>query len=159
MDTRAPYEPPAAPVADPPQPPGRFTRWEKILIVVLLVNAATGLFFIGGAFLATGTSSRVLVAAALTLPALGFISAGLMLRAPTLALALGALFYFVQSIAYMGPSGTWGVRSGFNVTISVPHGDGILALNAFALVFGFMHIVAAANRHARSRLDSSESVA
>ena len=155
MDARPPYEPPAAPVADPPQPSGRFTRWEKVLIVVLLVNAAVGLFFITGALLASGTSSRVLVAVALALPALGFISAGLMFRAPTLALVLGALFYLVQSIAYVSPSGLWSMRSGFNVSIFFPQGDGILELNVFALVFGFVHIAAAAKRNARSRLDSA----
>lgn len=156
MDARPPYESPAAPVAEPPQPSSRFTCLEKVLIVVLLVNASVGLLFITRGLLAWGISSRVLVAVslALALPALGFISAGLMFRAPTRALVLGAVFYLVQSIAYTGPSGLWGMRSGLNVSIFFQQGDGILELNVLALVFGFIHIAAAAKRHARSRLDS-----
>src|SRR5262245_23606085 len=123
MDERHPYDPPGAPVEDPPEPPGRFTHWEKILIVMLLVNAAIGLFFVGGAVLAGGTAPHLVVAAALALPLLGFISAGLMFRVPVLALTLGALFYLVQSVAYIGVSGVWSMRSGFNVTFTVPYGN------------------------------------
>jgi hypothetical protein len=82
-----------------------------------------------------------------------------MFRTPTLALALGAVFYLVQSILYVAPSGNWGVRSGFNVTVSIPQGEGTVLLNLFALVLGFVHIVASANRHARSRPATSSSAA
>ena len=121
MDTRNPYETPSTPLADPVRRPGRFTRSEKVLLAVLLVNAAMEFLFMTFALLGGGVREPLLLLLALRLPILGIIAAGLMFRLPVTGLALGAVFYFVQSFAFFSPRGSWALRSEFNASISVPH--------------------------------------
>jgi hypothetical protein len=155
METRTPYDPPDASVADRPAAPGHFTRGEKVLLVLLLVNAGAGAFFIIGTLLASGMQSP-LFAAALLLPALGFVAAALMFRYPVMGLVLGMVFYALQTIQYVGPEGNWGIRSGFNVSYSIRHGDGVLIINLLAMVLAFAHVVVARYRRERSRPTTTE---
>lgn len=159
MDTHPPYQPPAAPVADLPKAPGRFTPGEKILLACLVINSIAGFVAMVGVFLTFWSQSAALALAGLVLPVFGFATAALMLRAPTVALALGAVFYLVQCVAYFSPTGSWALRSGLNISVSVPQGQGTVVLNLLAIVLAFVHIVASANSYARSQRSDTPSVA
>src|SRR5215510_13484450 len=106
MDARPPYQPPVAPVADPPKAPGRFTRGEKILLACLVINSVAGFVAMVGVFLTFWSQSAALALAGLVLPVFGFATAALLFRAPTVALALGAVFYLVQCVACFSSAGS-----------------------------------------------------
>lgn len=150
MATRTPYDPPDVPVADPPIPARRLTRGQKILLLLFLINAAAGAFFILGAFVLGLAQSFVLAAAGLLLPAFGFAAAGLMVRYPVIGLALGIVFYALQTISYFSPEGNWGIRSGLHLSFSVRLGNGGLVVNVLAIVLSLAHVVAALDCHTRS---------
>jgi len=159
MEPRPPYEAPIAKLADPPQSPGRFSRSEKFLLVVLVINACIGFFVIGGVFLASGSQSAGLGLVGLALPVFGFVAAALMFRMPALALALGALFYLAQSVGYFSSTGSWSLRSGFNVTVSFPQNDGFVVINLLAIALVVVHLFAFWRRYGGSRQASPQSVA
>jgi len=157
MSTPTPYTPPSAPLGDKPVPPEWLTRAEKVLLALLVLNALAGVVFILTAFAGSGSASPVLIAAALLLPCLGFVAAGVMLRRPLLGLALGAAFYLLQSVSYFGPYGAWGVRSGFHASFPVRLGDGAIVVNVLAIAFCLAHVFCLSSRRARSSSSVSRS--
>jgi hypothetical protein len=93
------------------------------------------------------------------LPALGFVAAGLMVRYPVIGLALGIVFYALQTISYFGPEGNWGIRSGLHLSFPVRLGNDALVVNVLAIVLSVAHVVAALDCRTRSRARKAETVA
>ena len=95
----------------------------------------------------------VLIVAALL--ALGFGAAALMFYYPILSLSVGALFYLLQSVAYLGPTHGWAFRAGINVSVSFRSDEGVVVLNVLSIALALAQVIASLRRSARSNASSS----
>ena len=158
MKQDEPYAPPMAPLAEPPTPAGRYTRGEKILWGLLLVNSLIGgIWMIAYVLVNRGQVINVaVVGLGLLLPLFGLAATMLIYRRPTLGLALGGLFYLAQVIGYRSPGGSWGLTSGITVYMTSAAANGVVVVNVFALVLVFCHWGAwILRRERRSKIDSA----
>lgn len=145
MEPSNPYRPPSARVDNKPTPP-RLLNSERVLLILLIVNA-----FVGSALV---LSNLVLTRGALSLAAvpnvllslLGFVSAAVMRRKPYLGLVLGAVFYFPQTFSCFSSSLSWGVRAGLFFVLSAKVGSAMLFFNVVAIALLILHIAMAAQR-------------
>jgi hypothetical protein len=76
-----------------------------------------------------------------------------MWRRPLFGLLGGALFYLPQTVAYFSPTASLFLRAGFNLTISLKIGNGLLAFNILAIGLTFLHLMAA-NRKWKREADA-----
>jgi hypothetical protein len=129
-----------------------------VLLALLLINAVLGVFFIAGPLVLSAARPSWVGMVALLLPTLGLVAGGSMIRYPVVGLALGAIFYALQAIAYFGPEGNWGFRSGLHVSFTVRLASGALVVNALAILLSVVHVVAMLKSHAGSRICKSESM-
>jgi hypothetical protein len=149
MEPNSPYLPPHADLTTAAPQVRRFSTGEKILLVLLLINAGMGSAIMALMAARFGMNSYVLIG--LVLPTLGFAAAGLMFRAPSVALALGTVFYLVQIVGYTDGSQMWKLTSGLQFSTLHDVGTGKMEMNWLAGTLALAHIVAWANRRSRSR--------
>lgn len=64
---------------------------------------------------------------------------------PVFGLTLGALYYLVQCVTYVGDGGSWGLQSGIYFKHYMAYEKGILSVNLLAIGMAFVHVWVAMN--------------